>query len=239
MRAYWDGSKMWTRSGLPIASPDWFTEHFPADLELDGELFLDRKMFDETMSITRRNDGSGDWHKITYVVFDAPTVQGGIMTRLDAAKTILASCASTNIRVHPHEMCRGEEHLMLELARVEGLGGEGLMLRKLQAAHRAGRNSDLLKVKTFHDDEALITDYEAGKGKYNGMVGSLVCILRGGGRFKVGSGLTDSQRSYTSAPKIGTVITFKYFELSADGIPRFPTYLRVRPDVSASEFPTP
>ena len=96
----------------------------------------------------------------------------------------------------------------------------------------------VLKVKTFHDDEALITDYEAGKGKYNGMVGSLVCVRRDGGKFKVGSGLNDSQRIYSAAPKIGSVITFKYFELSSDGIPRFPTFLRLRPDVSPSEFPS-
>lgn len=237
MRAYWDGDKLWSRSGLPVVTPEWFVEHLPAGLELDGELFLGRQKFEETMTITRRSDGGGDWHRITYVVFDAPSVPGGIMSRIAAAEAALAGGGATHVRVHPHEPCQGEEHLMVELARVEALGGEGLMLRKLEAPHRAGRSSDLLKVKSFHDDEALITDYEAGKGKYNGMIGSLVCVLRNGGRFKVGSGLTDYQRSHSSAPKIGSVITFKYFELSADGIPRFPTFLRVRPDVSPAEFP--
>ncbi len=92
-------------------------------------------------------------------------------------------------------------------------------------------------MKSFHDDEAIITDYEKGKGKYEGMVGSLVCVSRSGARFKVGSGLTDDMRKYSNAPKKGTVITFKYFELSPeDGIPRFPTFLRVRPDADPKEF---
>jgi len=67
------------------------------------------------------------------------------------------------------------------------MGGEGLMLRHPTARHRAGRTSDLLKVKSFQDDEALITGYEQGKGKYAGMVGALVCVARSGARFKVRS----------------------------------------------------
>ena len=50
-------------------------------------------------------------------------------------------------------------------------------------------------MKSFHDDEALVTAHEEGKGKYYNMVGSLVCISRTGAIFKVGSGLTDSMRS--------------------------------------------
>ncbi len=77
MRAYWDGTALFSRSGLPVASPAWFTAGLPAHLELDGELFLGRKQFDGCMSITRRNDAGEEWRKITYVVFDAPTVPGG------------------------------------------------------------------------------------------------------------------------------------------------------------------
>ena len=46
------------------------------------------------------------------------------------------------------------------------------------------------------------------------------------------------QNQKASAPAPGTVITFKYFELTKDGIPRFPTFLRVRPDVNPSDFPS-
>lgn len=45
MRAYWCGEKLWSRSGLPIITPEWFTEGLPGDVELDGELFLGRKLF--------------------------------------------------------------------------------------------------------------------------------------------------------------------------------------------------
>lgn len=269
MRAYWCGKKLWTRSGLPIIAPEWFLASLPADLVLDGELFLGRQRFDECMSIARRTDASEEWRQLRYVVFDAPSVKGGVAVRLQraaealAAATGAASNSAANVPLavtkggpvslstdstssdkavywvmHPHTECIGIDHLLEELARVESLGGEGLMLRSAVAAHRGGRNSDLLKVKSFHDDEALVTAHEDGNGKYAGMVGSLVCVSRRGARFKVGSGLTDAMRSPRAAPKPGTVITFKYFELTKDGIPRFPTFLRVRPDVDKSEFPS-
>ena len=36
MRAYWTGKQLFTRSGLLILCPEWFTAAFPTDLELDG-----------------------------------------------------------------------------------------------------------------------------------------------------------------------------------------------------------
>lgn len=193
---------------------------------------------DECMSITRRTDASEDWKRIRFVVFDAPKASGGIASRLEVASASLAACSNDYAVVHPHTVCQGAEHLLSELASMERAGGEGMMLRSATAPHRGGRTVDLLKVKSFHDDEAIVTDYEEGRGKYSGMVGSLVCRSRGGAAFKVGSGLVDSQRSYNSQalPRVGAVITFQYFELTKDGIPRFPTYLRLRPDVDPAEF---
>lgn len=56
MRAYWCGKKLWTRSGLPVIAPEWFTADLPSTVELDGELFLGRKLFGECVVpwLTRR-----------------------------------------------------------------------------------------------------------------------------------------------------------------------------------------
>ena len=62
------------------------------------------------------------------------------------------------------------------------------------------------------------------------MVGALECELPNGKRFDVGSGLTMDQRR--KPPKIGSVITFKFQELSNNGHPRFPVFLRVRNDLT-------
>ena len=46
------------------------------------------------------------------------------------------------------------------------------------------------------------------------------------GEFRIGSGLSDAERSHP--PPVGTVITYRYRGFTAKGLPRFPTYVRVR-----------
>jgi DNA ligase 1 len=223
VRAIWCGTSLWSRNMIRIPAPDWFISELPVNFALDGELFIDRKQFDKCSSIVRNTkDTDENWKLLQYVVFDAPDVQGGILQRLQEATKVLRSKHS---HVHPHTICTGLSHLLAELKQVESLGGEGIMLRNSVALHKIGRTSDLLKVKSFHDDEALVVEHKFGKGKYKGQVGALVCVNRAGNRFSVGSGLTDELRE--SAPEVGSVITFKYFELTKKGAPRFPVFLRV------------
>ena len=75
-----------------------------------------------------------------------------------------------------------------------------------------------------------------GKSKHTGHCGALRCKLKNGKLFSVGSGLKDSKREARNVPQIGNVISFKYFEVTKDGIPRFPNFLHVCPDVKAAQF---
>jgi len=43
------------------------------------------------------------------------------------------------------------------------------MLRDPNSFYEFGRTSSLLKVKPYHDEEALVIGYEEGKGKYSGL----------------------------------------------------------------------
>ena len=117
---------------------------------------------------------------------------------------------------------------------MEAAGGEGLILRHPTAAHRGGRTTDVLKVKSKKDDEALVIGHEPGKGKHEGRLGALLCKLRSGVTFKVGTGFSDAERE--DPPPVGSVVTIQYFELTEARVPRFPAYQRVRPDVAASDF---
>lgn len=100
------------------------------------------------------------------------------------------------------------------------------MLRDPASVYENRRSKSLLKVKTFHDDEAVVLGYKPGTGRCQGMVGALKCKNTHGVDFEVGSGLTDDMRR--KPPKIGSKITYKYQEFNKDsGKPRFPTFLRV------------
>lgn len=227
VRAYWDGKQFLSRQGNVYHAPDWFLAGMP-DVPLDGELWLDRKAFQRTVSIVRRQDRSDHWKEIRFLVFDAPQQGGDFETRLD----FLADCLPKRSKqtmyahVHDHQQCKGLEHLREELAKVESIGGEGLMLRQPRSQYEVGRSITLLKVKTFHDAEAVVIDHQAGKGKHKGKLGSMVVRKQDGVEFSVGTGFSDAQRA--SPPPVGSVVTFRYQELTDGGVPRFPSFVRVR-----------
>ena len=133
-----------------------------------------------------------------------------------------------------HIKCKGQEHLQRTLAEVEKVGGEGLMLRQAHSPYEYTRSKKLLKVKTFFDEEAIVVGYKQGQGKNSNKMGHLVCETPDKRVFHIGSGFTDQQREHP--PKLGTVVTYKYFELSAKLIPRFPIFLGVRHDIDWKDY---
>src|SRR5262245_35905020 len=193
IRAYWDGEAFVSRLGNRFFAPDWFVEDLPADT-LDGELWVGRKMFQKTTSIVRSGAAGAEWKNVSYVVFDAPNAKGGFEERLAHAQKVLEAAAAPHARWHEHVVCSGYDHLRAELARVEALGGEGLMLRKPGSKYEPRRSHTLLKVKTFHDAEAKVVDHAPGTGKHKGRLGALVVELHGGIRFNVGTGFSDAER---------------------------------------------
>jgi DNA ligase-1 len=223
VRAYWDGKQFISRQGNLYHAPDWFIEQLPST-PLDGELWLDRKAFQRTVSIVRRQDKSDHWREISYLVFDAPAMDAAFEERVEFLRVALADIEASHIQLHAHEQCRGVDHLREELARVESLGGEGLMLREPGSRYEIGRSTTLLKVKTFHDAEARVIDYQPGTGRHKGRLGALLVELADGTQFSVGTGFSDAQRA--NPPPIGSTITFRYQELSDRGVPRFPSFIR-------------
>jgi DNA ligase-1 len=225
VRASWDGQQFLSRQGNRYHAPAWFIAGLP-DVPLDGELWLDRKSFQKTVSIVRRQDEPATWRQVRFVVFDAPQVAAPFETRMAFVAATFQEQMPEYADVLTQQRCRGQTHLRDELARIEALGGEGLMLRQPESCYEAGRSSTLLKVKTFHDAEAVVVDHVAGRGRHKGRLGALRVQLPEGTTFSVGSGLTDAQRN--DPPPIGTTITFRYQELTDGGVPRFPSFVGVR-----------
>lgn len=100
-------------------------------------------------------------------------------------------------------------------------GWEGLMLRK-NTTYQGKRSNDILKVKSFHDAEYVVTGYESKVHRV--IVDSLeveeevlshVYIIHRGCQVKVGSGFSlDQRRQYYANPDqiVGKTITVQYFE---------------------------
>src|SRR4051812_31408227 len=47
-------SGLWTRRGKTIQAPAWFLDSLPQTMPLDGELYLGRNQFEDTMSVVRK-----------------------------------------------------------------------------------------------------------------------------------------------------------------------------------------
>jgi len=225
VRAYWDGQKILSRQGNVYHAPDWFVKGLPK-VPLDGELWLDRKSFQRTVSIVRRQDKSDHWKQVRYLIFDAPAEEGDFESRMKFLKSKLGKRKTPYAELLDHEVCKSVKHLKQELARVESLGGEGLMLREPGSSYHVGRSSTLLKVKTFLDAEAVVLDHQPGKGRHKGRLGALAVQLDDGTEFSVGTGFSTAQRE--NPPPVGGIITFRYQELSDGGVPRFPSFVRTR-----------
>ena len=76
--------------------------------------------------------------------------------------------------------------------------------------------------------EGVVIGVNKGKGKYKNMMGSLTLKLENGIIFKLGTGFTDSIRK--KPPPAGTIITFKYYGFTKNGVPKFASFLRERKD---------
>ncbi len=235
VRAYWNGKQLMSRSGRVFAVPGWFTENFPP-FELDGELWLGRHQFEQTVSIVNTQTTHEGWRDITYQIFELPNQSGGLLARLNILNLYLKQSPAPYLRIIDQVEVMNESQLQAQLLRVLELNGEGLVVRNPQSLYQTGRSNESLKVKLKQDAECQVKGYTAGKGKYLGKVGALKCEVMDGQfegltdpddrLLKIGSGLSDIQRAHP--PKIGEMISFQYIGLTQKGLPRFAVFLRVR-----------
>jgi DNA ligase-1 len=226
VRAVWDGEQLRFRSGRPIMAPAWFTRGFPTRA-LDGELWLGRGQFERLSGIVRKDiPDDAEWRQVHYMLFELPGAEGNFSERVAAMRQLVAEVDLPQLRMVEQFRVADREALMRAFDTVVKGGGEGLMLHRADASYRAGRSGDLLKLKPWDDAEAVVVAHLPGKGRLAGKLGAILVELPDGRRLALGSGFSDAQR--VVPPAIGATVTYRYRGLTATGLPRFATFLRVR-----------
>ena len=226
VRAYWNGKNLVSRQGNIFHAPKWFTNVLP-EAELDGELWLARGEFEKVSGLVRRDSPEeSDWREVKYMIFDLPNHTGTFDQRLNKLKKIIAKINAPHIQLVEQFKVSSHKVLMKKLDEVVEQGGEGLMLHLASSLYKSGRSDDLLKLKKHFDAEAVVIAHLPGKGKYEGLLGSMLVETPEKIRFKIGTGFSDEERK--NPPAIGSVITYKYFGLTKKGVPRFASFMRVR-----------
>ncbi len=226
VRAGWDGKVLRFRSGNPVPAPKWFLDALPKQ-PLDGELWLGRGSFDRLSAIVRHQvPDDAEWRRVRYMIFELPDAPGTFTDRIERIKAVTAAANVPWLKAVPQLSLADAVALQKMLRDIVRQGGEGLMLHRADAAYETGRSSALLKLTPWLDAEATVVAHLPGKGKYAGMTGALQMEMPDGRRFALGSGLSDALRR--NPPPVGTLVTYRYRELTQNGMPRFPRYLRVR-----------
>lgn len=226
VRAYWDGRQLVSRGGNVFNPPPWFVTALPAR-QLDGELWLGRGRFEEMSGIARREvPQDADWQQVKYMLFELPGAEGTFAQRAAKLKELVGQLGVPWLQAVEQVRVADHKALMKRLGEVVKSGGEGLMLHRADALYATGRSEVLLKVKQWHDAEATVVAHVAGKGKYDGMLGALKVRSEDGRVFALGTGFTDAQRRHP--PALGSTVTYRYRELTNNGMPRFASFWRVR-----------
>jgi DNA ligase-1 len=162
--------------------------------------------------------------------------------------------------VVPQRVIVDQAQLLAFEAQVVALGYEGVMVRSMFSLYKWGvstiQEGGLLKIKRFHDAEAVIVGYteelcnnneptlsETGRTKRsthrvnkvgkNRLGAWIVTGLTAfpGITFRVGTGLTTKQRIdfwLQRETDIGKIIKFNYFTVGAKNAPRNPVYAGFR-----------
>jgi DNA ligase 1 len=228
VRAYWNGQRLRYRSGREVPAPAWLLAGLPAQ-PVDGELWLGRGRFEALASLLQQGDPDDPrWREVSYLLFELPEGSGDFAQRAQTLAQLSAEAGHPWLRAVPQRRVADRRALQALLDEVVAGGGEGLMLHRADAPLATGRGDVLCKLKPWHDAEATVVGHLPGKGRLTGKIGALEVELPDGRRLRLGSGLSDAVRA--QPPPLGSRVTYRYRGLTANGLPRFASFLRMRAD---------
>lgn len=226
VRAYWNGKNLISRQGNIFNAPLWFSNGFP-DTPLDGELWIAREQFAEVSGIVRTKKANDkEWQKIAFMIFDLPGSSTNFSERIKGMQNIVKNSSSPYLKMIKQQKVESNAELQELFENVLSKGGEGLMLHRGDAYYQAKRSNDLMKLKKYQDEEAVVVQHLPGKGRNSGRLGAILVKTENGTVFKIGSGFSDLQRE--NPPAVGTTITYKYIGKTQNGVPRFASFMRIR-----------
>jgi len=225
IRGYWNGKELLTRKGKKIYAPNWFIKNFP-DFELDGELWTKRDDFENIQSIVMDKTPSSKWNEITYNIFEVPNTNGNFIKRLEKAKMWFFKNKNKHVHIIKQKKVINKEHLNNYLEDIIKKKGEGIIIKDPNKPYHTGRSPYILKVKKAKDMEGKVIAVNiSDKTK---VLKSLKLELENGIIFNLGTGFTKEQR--ITPPKIGEIVTFKYYSFTKNGKPKFASFLHIRKD---------
>jgi len=216
-----------------------FFKKYP-DIVLDGELYNHalKNDFEKIISLVRKQkptdqDARDAQHLVQYHVYDATHSMLSCVTyqsRFNWLTRYLPIAATMTLIKNTVVESALHAHILHDVHLTQGY--EGSMLR-LNKKYEHKRSYNLQKFKDFSDTEATIVGYEAGKGKFTGLIGKFFmqdddgnefgCPIGKGYNFADRKNILDNIHDY-----IGQRATFTYFQRTQAGSYRHPLFKTLR-----------
>jgi len=214
---------------------DYFRKH--PNSVLDGELYNHalKNDFEKIISLVRKQKPTEDdrrnaQHLVQYHVYDTIAEGPDYESRFNWLRTNLPIAASMTLIKNTVVESQDEAKMLHNVHLAQGY--EGSMLR-LNKPYEQKRSYNLQKFKDFSDTEATIIGYEAGKGKFTGLIGKFFmqdddgnefgCPIGKGYNFADRKNILDNIHDY-----IGQRATFTYFQRTQAGSYRHPLFKTLR-----------
>ena len=203
-------------------------------ITLDGELYNHelKDNFQKITSLVRKTVNLGadelaeskelvQYH--IYDMFDSANPNMTFMQRYNwIQKNVhLVNKKAVGIHLVPVAICETSEEIDVMYGEYTQAGYEGQMIRQ-DAVYENKRSKGLLKRKEFITEEYEVVQVHEGQGNWAGYAKRLTLKMPDGTTFS--SGIRGSQaklKELLENPNIDWA-TCRYFELSNDGVPRFP-----------------
>ena len=241
---------LFTRTGKEITAVphisealEPFFEKFP-NAVLDGELYNHayKDDFNKIIHLVRKQNLTDEHlaeskEMIQYHIYDAPVI-GKKYTEKDSFSDRFLISLVLNLGLDkedclvivPTVEIHGREQLDRCYEDYIEAGYEGQMVR-LDGPYENKRSPKLLKRKEFVDEEYKILGYEEGEGNRAGTIKHFKFKNKDGKEFN-----SNVKGSFSYLTKlleiadtlIGKDATIKYFNLTPDGVPRFPYVIAIR-----------
>ena len=246
---------LFTRTGKEITAVPHISEALEPffklypNATLDGELYNHayKDDFNKIIHLVRKQNLTDEHlaesaEMIQYHIYDAPVIGNGkwAMTEKDlySDRTSKLDASFVNLKLEkedclvivPTVEIHGREQLDRCYEDYIEAGYEGQMVR-LDGPYENNRSPKLLKRKEFVDEEYKILGYEEGEGNRAGTVKHFKFKNKDGKEFN-----SNVKGSFSYLTKlleiadtlIGKDATIKYFNLTPDGVPRFPYVIAIR-----------
>jgi DNA ligase-1 len=239
------------------------------DNERDGELIKYANGYviqgealvtgDSVESILTRTSGNGylnsddiDVNKIHYHVWDCIPVEDfekkkcnkPYVDRFAKVEKFTHQCGDW-IRLVETRKCNNQNEVIEHFKEVRATGQEGTVVKNLGMIWKDGTSKDQLKFKVVVECDMVVTGFNPGEGKYEGMVGSLIIQSSDGLIETSVSGFTDADRKHITTfinemIEDETIITVKYNDVltneNSDNLALFlPRFVKIRYDKEKAE----